>query len=194
MMKSLAIYCGSSPGFGNTYLNVAKAVGRELAERDITLVYGGGRVGMMGAVADAALEAGGKVIGVIPYFLNTIELAHNDCTELHVVQSMHERKAKMVELSQGFIALPGGFGTLDEIFEVLTWSQLARHDWPCALLDVEGYYTPLLTCLDGMVARGFMREADRKRLLAHTDFHELLEEMTVWQAPVGTKWDTSPGN
>ena len=160
-----------------------------MAERGITLIYGGGRVGMMGAVADAALEGGGKVVGVIPYFLNTIELAHNGCTELHVVESMHERKALMAKLSEGFVALPGGFGTLDEIFEVVTWSQLARHSWPCALLDFDGYFTPLLECLNGMVTRGFLRQADRDRLISDTDFPTLLAHMNAWKPPVGTKWD-----
>ena len=187
-MKSLAIYCGSSAGFNPEFTNLARFVGRTMAERGIRLVYGGGRVGLMGAVADGALEAGGEVIGVIPEFLNTVELAHSGCTELHEVRSMHERKALMVELSEGFVALPGGYGTLDEIFEALTWSQLARHSWPCAVLNFQEFYTPLLACLDGMVTHGFMRMADRQRLLAGTDFVDLLETMSTWTQPAGTKW------
>ncbi len=187
-MKSLAIYCGSSAGFDAGFAQLAKSAGRTMAERGITLVYGGGRVGLMGAVADGALEAGGRVIGVIPEFLNTVELAHHGCTELHVVRSMHERKALMVERSEGFVALPGGFGTLDEIFEALTWSQLARHPWPCALLNYADFYTPLLSCLDGMVTQGFMRTADRERLLAGPDFAQLLVAMEQWRPPAGTKW------
>jgi uncharacterized protein (TIGR00730 family) len=187
-MQSLAIYCGSSAGFHASYVELARQAGRTLAQRGITLVYGGGRVGLMGAVADGALAASGKVIGVIPEFLNTVELAHHGCTELHVVKTMHERKALMVALSQGFVALPGGYGTLDEIFETLTWSQLAQHPWPCALLNHLDFYSPLLSCLDGMVERGFMRTADRKRLLVGAEFPALLDAMASWQAPAGTKW------
>jgi hypothetical protein len=144
---------------------------------------------MMGAVADGALEAGGKVVGVIPTFLNTRELAHTGCTELIEVQTMHERKALMAARSQGFVALPGGFGTLDELCEVLTWSQLNLHPWPTGLLDLQGYFTRFLECLDGMVRSGFLRQADRDRLVDGTDFNHLLEKMSQWQAPKDLKWD-----
>ena len=191
-MKALAVYCGSSAGRGDTFVKVARQVGRHLAENGITLVYGGGSVGMMGAVAKAALEAGGTVIGVIPHFLNTRELAHTGCTELIPVQSMHERKARMAELSEGFLALPGGFGTLDEIFEVVTWSQLALHPHPCGVLNVEDYFTPLLSCLDNMVTQQFLRPEDRGRLLSDTQLHSLLAKMDAWKPPSGIKWDDLP--
>jgi uncharacterized protein (TIGR00730 family) len=191
-MKALAIYCGSSAGNGQEYIRLARSVGRSLAQRGVTVVYGGGGVGLMGAVADAALEAGGKVIGVIPDFLNTRELAHTGCTELIVVRSMHERKAIMAQRSEGFIALPGGFGTLDELFEALTWSQLGLHPHPCGLLNADGYFTPLVECIDGMVRRGFLRMEDRGRLLCSADLDELLEAMGRWRSPSGLKWDDLP--
>ncbi|MBP7951054.1 MAG: TIGR00730 family Rossman fold protein [Verrucomicrobiales bacterium] len=191
-MNALAVYCGSSAGSGTTYVSLAREVGREMARRGITLVYGGGSVGLMGAVADAALAGGGKVIGVIPHFLNTRELAHSACTELIVVNSMHERKAVMASLCEGFVALPGGFGTLDEIFEALTWSQLGLHPWPCGLLDTDGYFAPLVQCLDGMVHRGFLRPEDRGRLLHAQAFSELLENMAAWRVPDGLKWQDLP--
>jgi uncharacterized protein (TIGR00730 family) len=188
-MKSLAIYCGSSPGHDPKYSSLAYDVGRHLAENEITLVYGGGKNGMMGAVANGALEAGGRVIGVIPDFLQAFELGHDGCTELHVVSSMHIRKTRMAELSEGFIALPGGFGTLEEIFEIVTWSQLGHHAFPCGVLDFDGFYTPLLQCLDGMVTQGFMRQADRDRLISRTNLTDLLQAMKAWVPPVGTKWE-----
>lgn len=188
-MKSLAVYCGSSAGYGAIYIQAARQVGTHLAEAGIRLVYGGGSVGLMGAVANAALDAGGEVIGVIPHFLNTRELAHTGCTELIPVSSMHERKAKMAELSEGFIALPGGFGTLDEIFEVVTWSQLALHPYPCGLLNVEGYFDSLLMFLDRMVTEKFARIEDRNRLLADSSLTNLLTTMDAWRPPSGVKWD-----
>jgi uncharacterized protein (TIGR00730 family) len=188
-IHSIAVYCGSSGGSAPFFRHAATAVGRLLAQRSISLVYGGGRVGLMGAVADGALAAGGKVIGVIPTFLNTKELAHYGCTELFEVASMHERKAKMAELSQGFIAMPGGYGTLDELCEVLTWSQLGLHPWPIGILNLDGYFTPFLDCLDGMVQRGFLRPEDRSRLVVDTEIEPLLEKMTSWKQPTGLKWD-----
>ena len=159
-----------------------------LAERGIRLVYGGGGVGLMGAVADGALAAGGQVTGVIPVFLNTRELKHPDVPDMRVVTTMHERKMLMVDLSGGFIALPGGFGTLDELFEVLTWSQLAIHACPIGVLNADGYFDGILTCLDGMVTRGFLRQEDRSRLVSAGDIQSLLGAMEQWRAPEALKF------
>uniref|UniRef100_E6Q7L9 Cytokinin riboside 5'-monophosphate phosphoribohydrolase n=1 Tax=mine drainage metagenome TaxID=410659 RepID=E6Q7L9_9ZZZZ len=150
-MKRICIFCGSRPGRGDTFLALARSVGAELARRGIGIVYGGGRVGLMGALADAALEAGGEVIGVIPHALERAEIAHQGLTALHVVISMHERKAMMGNLSDAFLALPGGFGTMDELFEALTWQQLGYHDKPIALLDADNFFAPLLGLLQRML-------------------------------------------
>ncbi len=182
-MKSLAVYCGSSAGYDPMYCQIARQVGRVMAERGIRLVYGGGGVGMMGAVADGALDAGGLVTGVIPVFLNTRELKHVRVVDLRVVETMHERKQLMVTEAEGFLALPGGFGTLDELFEVLTWSQLAIHDRPVGLLNVDGFFDGILTVLEVMVARGFLREEDRRRVVAAETVEGVLEAMQRWRAP-----------
>ncbi len=183
MIRSLAVYCGSSAGNDPRWAELARATGTLLAQRGIRVVYGGGGVGMMGALADAALAAGGAVTGVIPDFLNTRELKHAGVSNMHVVKTMHERKLLMVELAEGFIALPGGFGTLDELFEVLTWSQLDIHNRPAGVLNTGGYFDGLLTCLDGMVAHGFLRAEDRARLIAAEDAESLLTAMEQWRAP-----------
>lgn len=188
MFTALAVYCGSSPGNDPRYAAVARETGRLLAERGIRLIYGGGGVGMMGAVADAALAAGGGVTGVIPHFLNTRELMHPGVQDMRAVSTMHERKMLMVELSQGFISLPGGFGTLDELFEVLTWSQLGIHAHPIGLVNTDGYFDGILTCLDGMISRGFLRQQDRDRLIAAPTVGELLPLMAQWKAPSELKF------
>lgn len=188
MFRSLAVYCGSSAGNDPRFIRLAHEAGALLAQRGIRLVYGGGGVGMMGAVANGALEHGGEVTGVIPHFLNTRELIHPGVADMRAVATMHERKMLMVELSEGFIALPGGFGTLDELFEVLTWSQLDIHARPIGVLNVDGYYDGVLQCLDGMVARGFLRPEDRARLVSATDFPALLAAMESWQAPESLKF------
>lgn len=188
MFRALAVYCGSSAGRDPRWAGLARAVGTLLARRGIRLVYGGGGVGMMGALADAALAAGGEVTGVIPHFLNTRELKHEGVTDMRVVETMHERKMLMVDLAEGFIALPGGFGTLDELFEVLTWSQLGIHSRPAGVLNAGGYFDGLLTCLDGMVAQEFLRAEDRARLTAAADPEALLTAMECWQAPEGLKF------
>jgi uncharacterized protein (TIGR00730 family) len=157
-LTSIAVFCGSSFGIDPAYAGAARLTGRTLAEREIDVVYGGGHVGLMGIVADAALEAGGRVIGVIPRQLDDRELAHHGPTELHVVESMHERKAMMAQLSDAFVALPGGSGTLEEIAEQWTWAQLTIHSKPCGFLDVAGFWTPMQTLLDGMVSSGFVRK------------------------------------
>ena len=179
-LASIAIFCGSSFGHDPAYAEAARHTGRTLAERDITVVYGGGHVGLMGAVADAALEAGGEVIGVIPRQLDDRELAHRGLTELHVVESMHERKALMAELSDAFIALPGGAGTLEEVAEQWTWAQLTIHAKPSGVLDIAGFWAPMRELVDGMVSSGFVR-AEQSGIVS---FSENLDELlTMLDAP-----------
>ena len=158
---ALCVYCGSSSGKHPEYVEQARAFGAEMARRGIALVYGGGKVGLMGTVADAVLSGGGKVIGVIPRQLVDLEVAHADLTELVVVETMHQRKTRMFELSDAFVALPGGFGTMDEMFEMLTWAQLGLHRYPCAFLDVRGYYAGLRGLMDHMVDEGFVQAGQR---------------------------------
>ncbi|MCB1097554.1 MAG: TIGR00730 family Rossman fold protein [Verrucomicrobiae bacterium] len=187
-MKTIAVYCGSSSGHDPAYIQAAKDVGALLVEQGIDLVYGGGSVGMMGAVADAVLRGGGKVTGIIPTFLDSRELGHHGVTELIVVDTMHERKIKMFDMADGFIALPGGLGTMEELFEVLAWSQLAIHRHPCGLLNVRGYYDGLLLQLRHMVSEGLLRGEDRSRLIASENASELLEAMRYWNPPVTGKY------
>jgi uncharacterized protein (TIGR00730 family) len=182
-MKRICVFCGSSPGHDPRYLEAARTMGRTLARRGLGLVYGGGSVGLMGAVADAALGAGGEVIGVIPQVLQIRELAHRALTTLHVVGSMHERKALMAELSDGFVALPGGMGTLEELSEVLTWAQLGLHARPIGLLDVAGYYQPLADFFDRAVVAGFLRPAHRALLLVGHEPGALLDRFAAWRGP-----------
>ena len=182
------MFCGAAEGADPAYADAARALGTLLAERGIGLVTGGGSVGLMGVVADAALAAGGEAIGVIPRRLVDRELGHGELTALYVVESMHERKALMHELSDAFVALPGGYGTLDELFEALTWRQLGIHGKPVALLDVEGYWAPLVALLDGMVAGGFVHHARRTELLRATTPEELLAVLAA--APA---LDVTPG-
>jgi len=176
-MERICVFCGSNPGARPAFARAARDLGAELARRRIGLVFGGGSVGLMGEVADAVLEAGGEAIGVIPASLVARELAHAGCTELRVVATMHERKATMVELSSAFIALPGGLGTLDESFEILTWAQLGIHAKPFGLLNVEGYYTPLLAFLDSAVREGFVPAAGRARWIEETDPRRLVSRL-----------------
>jgi len=187
-MRRVCVFCGSSHGASPVYAEAARDLGRRLARRGLGLVYGGGNVGLMGEVADAALAAGGEVIGVIPYALEAREVAHSGLTELHVVDSMHERKALMADLSDGFLALPGGIGTLEEFFEVWTWGQLGLHAKPCGLLDVAGYYAPLLAFLDRTVEEGFLRPAHREVVLVDTDPEALLDRMAAFTPPRVEKW------
>ena len=187
-MNSVCVFCGSSPGNDPAYAEAARELGRTLAERDTTLVYGGGHVGLMGVVADAALGAGGEVIGVMPRSLVDREIGHTGLTKLHVVRSMHERKALMSELSEGFIALPGGNGTLEEFFEVLTWAQLGEHAKPCGLLNVAGYYDPLLAVFDQMVDRAFLKREHRELVLVEEDPSALLERFEGYEPPRTIKW------
>ena len=187
-MKSIAVYCGSSAGTNPLYISQAKALGAALVARGLMLVYGGGRVGLMGTIADAVLDLGGRVIGVIPDFLDAKELAHKGCTELHVVRSMHERKLMMADRADGFIAMPGGYGTLEELFEVLTWGQLGLHQKPVALLNVDGYYDHLLLALDRMRDDQLLRTENRKQLLQSANPEDLLAQMAAYQPVQLEKW------
>lgn len=187
-MKRVCVFCGSSPGARPAYRAAAERVGALLAKRGIGLVYGGASVGLMGAVADAALAAGGEVIGVLPRALATKELSHERLTELRLVDSMHERKAQMADLSDGFVALPGGVGTLEELFEMLTWAQLGLHAKPCALLDADGYFASLLAFLDHAVVERFVRPPHRAMLLVDDAPERLLDAMARYRAPRVEKW------
>ncbi len=180
-IKRVCVYCGSSPGKDPQYLRSARAMGTELAKRGVTVVYGGGRAGLMGEVARAALDNGGQVIGVIPKALSDQELAFHELTDLHVVDSMHERKAMMAELSDAFVALPGGYGTLEEIFEVLTWVQLGFHSKPCGLLNINGYYDHLLEFLDYSVAQQFIYQPHRDLILQALEPAGLIEQFLAYQ-------------
>ncbi|WP_242395149.1 LOG family protein [Anaeromyxobacter oryzisoli] len=187
-MRRICVFCGASGGRAPVHLEAAHAAGRTLARRGLALVYGGGSVGLMGAVADGALDAGGEVIGVIPRALQLRELAHPRLTSLHVVRSMHERKAKMAELADGFVALPGGLGTLEELAEILTWAQLGLHRKPCGLLDVAGYYQPLIAFLDHAVAEGFLRPEHRGELHVASDLAALLDAFERYAPPPVERW------
>lgn len=191
-MRSLCVFCGSSAGHEPAYTEAARTLGRTLAGAKIRLVFGGGRVGLMGEVANAALAAGGEAIGVIPNFLVEREIAHTGLTDLHVVGSMHERKAMMSGLSDGFVALPGGTGTLEEFFEVLTWAQLGEHAKPCGLLNVAGYYDPLLSVLDHMVGKGFLSKSNRALVLVERDPGTLLAKLERYRPPETIKWVGGP--
>lgn len=192
-LKSLCVYCGSSPGLRAAYIEAAEAFGRLIATEGITLVYGGGNVGLMGALADSVLQAGGNVIGVIPERLAAKELAHNGLSELHLVGSMHERKLKMAELSDAFVALPGGAGTIEEIFEVFTWTQLGFHLKPCAFLDVDQYYARLFQFLDHMAEQRFIAKEHLDSLISGDDPADLLRKLRNYTPAIVDKWlDRTP--
>ncbi|NTW48807.1 MAG: TIGR00730 family Rossman fold protein [Chlorobiales bacterium] len=187
-MKSLCVFCGSSSGATSAYKETATLFGKALAKNGIRLVYGGGSVGLMGVVATAALQNGGEVIGVIPKFLADKELALPTVSNLHVVGSMHERKALMSDLSDGFVALPGGVGTLEELFEVFTWAQLGLHTKPCGVLNVDGYYNSLIEFLKHTVDQRFMKEQNFQMLLVDENSERLMEKMNAYQSPKIEKW------
>ena len=187
-MERLCVFSGSSPGAHPDYVLAAQELGRALAERGIVLVYGGASVGLMGAVADATLDAGGEAVGVIPQALVDREIAHPGLSDLRVVGSMHERKALMADLADGFVALPGGMGTLDELFEILTWAQLGIHARPCGLLNIAGYFDPLIALLDHMVAERFLTVEHREMLIVEQRAEALLEAFRRWRPPARTKW------
>ena len=187
-MRSVCVYCGSNAGSRPVYAERAAALGTRLAQEGFALVYGGGNVGLMGVVADAALAAGGEVVGVIPEQLVNWEVAHRGVTRLEVVANMHERKARMFDLSDAFVALPGGFGTMDEMFEMLTWRQLGLGDKPCAFLDVDGFYAPLVAMMDRMVSERFLHADQRNDLWHGEDIDALLAWMRAYQPAQADKW------
>lgn len=183
-MQSLVVYCASSVGVNPVYNEVARELGEKMARRNIRLIYGGGGFGLMGNVADAVLTAGGTVTGVIPNFLADLEVAHKTLTELHFVETMHERKFKMVQLAKGVIALPGGYGTFDELFEILAWRQLRLYDGPVAILNTNGYYDLMLQQLDRCVADGFVRPENRALLLVADSVDDVLAQIEAFWATV----------
>lgn len=187
-LTAICVYCGSNAGARPAYREAAHHLGELLAKRGLRLVYGGGTVGLMGTVADAAMAAGGDVIGIIPRALDRREISNRRVTELHVVSSMHERKAMMNELSDGFIALPGGYGTFEELCEMLTWGQLGIHRKPVGLLNVEGYYDSFLTLLDHATAERFLNPDHRSLMLSDSDPEQLLARMAEYEPPLASKW------
>lgn len=187
-MKAICVFCGSSFGAREAYADAARDTGRVIAELGYTLVYGGAKVGLMGTVADAALAAGGKVIGVLPRALEDKEIGHEGLTELHLVGSMHERKAKMADLSDAFIALPGGVGTLEEIFEVWTWGQLGYHQKPCGFLNIEGYYNDLIRFLDHQTEQGFTKDVMRAMVQIAGTPEEMVGLFENYTPPSAPKW------
>ena len=191
-MQAITIYCGANTGSHPAYREAATALGKYMAEHQYTVVYGGGSVGLMGVVADAALAHGGEVIGVIPHFLDRMEVGHKNLTEMIKVETMHARKAIMEHQSDAFITLPGGYGSLDEVFEILTWAQSGLHTKPIGLLNVRGYYDLLIQQLDHMVAEGFLRPENRDLLVVGNSLEELFEKLQNYAPDRRTKWmDTS---
>ncbi|MBO9459324.1 TIGR00730 family Rossman fold protein [Labrenzia sp. R5_0] len=187
-MKSICVFCGSSYGALEAYADIARETGRAIAEQGYTLVYGGAKVGLMGTVADAALAASGKVIGVLPRSLQDKEIGHEGLSELHLVDSMHERKAMMADLSDAFIALPGGVGTLEEIFEVWTWGQLGYHKKPCGFLNAEGYYDHLIAFLDHQTEQGFTKQVMRDMAQIASSPLDMIRQFENYTPPSAPKW------
>jgi uncharacterized protein (TIGR00730 family) len=184
-MKGVVVYCGSSDESRPVYLEAASSMGRALVRRDLTLIFGGGRTGMMGALADAALQAGGKVIGIMPRQFNTPVLAHPRLSEMILVDSMHQRKAMMAEMGDAFIALPGGFGTLEELFEILTWAQIGMHAKPVGVLNAEGYFDPLLALIEHVRREGFIYSVHRALLACERTPDALLDRLAAYEPPPG---------
>jgi len=187
-MKAICVFCGSSPGLDPLYLKTAVATGQALAKAGLTVVYGGGKVGLMGVIADEVMEAGGRAIGVIPELLVNKEVGHNGLTELHVVPDMHQRKKMMADLSDAFVAMPGGAGTLEELFEVFTWAQLGYHQKPVAVLNIDGFYDPLVSLLRHTVDEGFMRQTYFDILQIDADPMALIGKLQRYQPPARDKW------
>lgn len=187
-MKAICVYCGSSPGRLEVYASAARALGQALVERDLGLVYGGASIGLMGLIADTVLQLGGRAVGVIPQALARKEVVHRHLTELHVTRSMHERKTLMADLSDGFVAMPGGIGTFEEIFEIWTWAQLGIHAKPCGLLNVAGYYDALSTFLDHAAAEQFLKPPHRSLLMVEQEPQALLDRFASYQPPSVRKW------
>jgi uncharacterized protein (TIGR00730 family) len=187
-MKTIAVYCGSSAGVNGVYQEQTRLLGQALVHRNISVVFGGGKVGLMGVLADAVLEAGGHVTGIIPGFLHVKEVAHDGLSEMIAVETMHDRKALIHDMSDGAIALPGGFGTLDELFEMLTWGQLGLHQKPVGILNTNGYYTHILEAIATMVKEGFLKKVNMDMVLVSEEIEELLEQMHTYRAPAVPKW------
>lgn len=187
-MKSITVFCGSSFGSDDLYKEQTTLLGQTLAKQNIQLIYGGANVGLMGAVADGVLLEGGKAIGVLPLFLQSKEIAHQNLTELILVETMHERKTKMNELCDGVIVLPGGYGTLEEFFEMITWAQLGLHKKPIAILNIDGFYDDLIKLVQTMVDKGFLKQINQEMLLVSDSIDALLEKMRNYQAPTVGKW------
>jgi uncharacterized protein (TIGR00730 family) len=187
-MKNITVFCGSNSGFRADYAEAAQNLARLFVQNNIRLVYGGGNVGLMGIIADEVMRRGGEVVGIIPESLDRKEVGHRGITELRVVESMHERKAQMAELADGFIAMPGGIGTFEEFFEILTWAQLGFHDKPCAILNIAGYYDGLLALCDNAVSEGFLRPAHRQLIIEDSDPEILLEKMRNLKPVPVEKW------
>ncbi|PXW22673.1 LOG family protein [Paraburkholderia caballeronis] len=187
-MKAVCVYCGSSMGASPVYAEAAKAFGRALVAANLGLVYGGGKVGLMGVIADEVMAAGGRAIGVIPELLVDKEVGHNGLSELHVVPDMHHRKKMMADLSDAFVALPGGAGTLEELFEVYTWAQLGYHHKPVAVLNIDGFYDPLISLLTHTVSEGFMRQTYFDLLQIDTDPAKLIGKLQSYRPPAKDKW------
>lgn len=187
-MKSITVFCGSSFGTDDLFKEQATLLGQTLAKQNIQLVYGGSNTGLMGAVADGALQASGKVVGVLPHFLQSKEIAHKQLTELILVETMHERKNKMNDLCDGVIVLPGGYGTLEEFFEMITWAQLGLHKKPIAVLNIDGFYDDLIKLTQTMVDKGFLKQINQDMLLISDTIDELLEMMKNYKAPTVGKW------
>lgn len=187
-MKSICVFCGSNFGDKKAYSDIAIALGKYFATQDITLVYGGGNVGLMGDIANSVLSHGGKVIGVMPDDLVKKEIAHKGLTELHIVQSMHERKALMAKLADGFIALPGGFGTFEELLEMMTWTQLGLHKKPCAILNVEHFYDFLLQFISHAVDEKFIKKENAEILICEQNIEKLIHAMRDWKPSIIEKW------
>jgi len=187
-MKAIAVFCGSSTGNNENYKKQAILLGQMMSKKNIDLVYGGAKVGLMGAIAEAVLNEGGKVIGVLPRFLQSKEIAHDQLTQLILVENMHERKTRMHEMSDGVIALPGGFGTIEELFEMLTWSQLGLHQKPIGILNIDGFYDALISLLDHMVEKGLLKQKNLEMLLVDDNIDSLLSQMEQYVAPYVPKW------
>ncbi|MBK8149668.1 MAG: TIGR00730 family Rossman fold protein [Acidobacteria bacterium] len=187
-MKSITVFCGSNSGFRSEYAEAAKRLGNLFVSDGIRLVYGGGKVGLMGVIADEVMRGGGTVVGIIPDSLERKEVGHREVTELLVVDSMHERKAKMAEFADGFIAMPGGIGTFEEFFEILTWAQLGFHNKPCGILNIAGYYDGLLALCDNAVTEGFLRREHRQLIIEDSDPELLLSKMKEFEPTHLEKW------
>lgn len=187
-MKYISVFCGSSSGNEDVFPAQVVLLGQTIARRGYGIVYGGAHVGLMGAIADGALSEGGEVVGVIPQFLKKKELEHKQLTQIHVVETMHERKALMNELSDAVIALPGGYGTMEELFEMLTWAQLALHKKPIGLLNIDGFYDSLIALSQTMIDKGFLKDEYRELLLVDDNIEHLLDKMEAYVPPVNDKW------